>query len=123
MHADTIRVVGLRKNPNEPLGLTVQQDDSGNLVVARILAGGMIDHQGLLHVGDVILEVNGEPVESPEDLQLEISRAKDSVTFKIGPAIDTKNGMNSDYQMLNGGNPVNSSGKKLTVSGIFFINF
>lgn len=45
MTADAIRVIGLRKNPNEPLGLTVEQDESGNLVVARILAGGMIDKQ------------------------------------------------------------------------------
>lgn len=45
MTADAIRVIGLRKNPNEPLGLTVEEDDNGNLVVARILAGGTIDKQ------------------------------------------------------------------------------
>ncbi|GLV46201.1 varicose, partial [Carabus blaptoides fortunei] len=46
MHTDTIRMVGLRKSPNEPLGLTVEQEaDHGQLVVARILGGGMIDRQ------------------------------------------------------------------------------
>jgi len=45
MTADAIRVIGLRKNPNEPLGLTVEVDQNGNLIVARILAGGMIDKQ------------------------------------------------------------------------------
>lgn len=45
MVADMIRMVGLRKNPNEPLGLTVQQDDGGQLVVARILGGGSVDRQ------------------------------------------------------------------------------
>lgn len=45
MTADAIRVIGLRKKPDEPLGLTVEQDEAGNLVVARILAGGMIDKQ------------------------------------------------------------------------------
>lgn len=45
MTADAIRVIGLRKSPNEPLGLTVEVDENGNLVVARILAGGMIDKQ------------------------------------------------------------------------------
>lgn len=50
MVADMIRMVGLRKNPNEPLGLTVQQDDGGQLVVARILGGGSVDRQ----VGDVL---------------------------------------------------------------------
>lgn len=42
---DAIRMVGLRKSPNEPLGVTVQVDN-GELVIARILGGGMIDRQG-----------------------------------------------------------------------------
>ncbi|XP_049802744.1 protein PALS2 isoform X2 [Schistocerca nitens] len=88
MTADTIRMVGLRKSPKEPLGLTVQVDESGNLVIARILAGGMIDRQGLLHVGDVILEVNGVPVSTPEELQHQISQSDESVTLKIGPGFE-----------------------------------
>nr|CAD7453695.1 unnamed protein product [Timema tahoe] len=69
-------------------GLTVQVDEAGNLVIARILGGGMIDRQGLLHIGDTILEVNGTRVDTPEDLQMEIARAKESVTLKIGPSFD-----------------------------------
>lgn len=84
MVADMIRMVGLRKNPNEPLGLTVQQDDGGQLVVARILGGGSVDRQGLLRVGDLILEINGNSVSTPEDLQTEISKANDTVTLKVG---------------------------------------
>lgn len=59
-------------------------DENKNLVIARILEGGTIDKQGLLHVGDVILEINGTPVYTPEDLQTEISKSKESVTLKIG---------------------------------------
>lgn len=59
---DTIRMVGLRKKPDEPLGLTVREDESGYLIIARIMAGGSIDRQGLLHVGDAICEVNGVEV-------------------------------------------------------------
>ncbi|CAL4101975.1 unnamed protein product, partial [Meganyctiphanes norvegica] len=55
---DAIRMVGLRKTPDEPLGLTVREDENGYLVIARIMAGGSIDRQGLLHVGDAICEVN-----------------------------------------------------------------
>jgi S1-C subfamily serine protease len=73
-------------------GLTVQVDESGNLVIARILGGGMIDRQGLLHVGDTILEVNGVPVSSPEDLQIQISKAKESVALKIGPSFEDTHG-------------------------------
>ncbi|XP_034251713.1 MAGUK p55 subfamily member 6 isoform X2 [Thrips palmi] len=83
---EEIRLVGLRRNPNEPLGMTVQVDDNGNLLVARILTGGLIAEQGTLHVGDVILEVNGYPVGSPEMLQERIAYSKESITFKVAPA-------------------------------------
>lgn len=48
--------------------MTVKTED-GQLVIARILGGGAVDRQGLLHVGDVIGEVNGIPVRSAEQLQ------------------------------------------------------
>lgn len=107
MHADMIRMVGLRKSPNEPLGLTVQQEDSGQLVVARILGGGSVDRQGLLRVGDLILEVNGTPVTTPEDLQTEISKAHDTVTLKVG-ASEARTIHQNVAEVL-------PSGKKLTV--------
>ncbi|KAK7077253.1 MAGUK p55 subfamily member 6, partial [Halocaridina rubra] len=62
---DAIRMVGLRKRPDEPLGLTVRKDENGYMVIARIMAGGSIDRQGLLHVGDAICEVNGTEVSKP----------------------------------------------------------
>jgi len=41
------------------------------LIIARILFGGLIYRQGLLQVGDRIVEVNNEPVDSmsPSELQ------------------------------------------------------
>ncbi|XP_030748146.1 MAGUK p55 subfamily member 6 isoform X2 [Sitophilus oryzae] len=91
MNNDPIRMVGVRKKAGEPLGLTVQIDDNENLVIARILEGGMIEKQGLLHIGDVILEVNGNEVKTPEDLQIEVAKSRDSVTLKVGntPATET----------------------------------
>ncbi|XP_050302662.1 protein PALS2 isoform X5 [Anthonomus grandis grandis] len=91
MTNDEIRMVGVRKKNGEPLGLTVELDNNENLVIARILEGGMIEKQGLLHLGDVILEVNGNPVRTPEDLQVEIAKSRDSVTLKVGnaPSNDT----------------------------------
>ena len=62
LNVDTVRMVGLRKKPDEPLGLTVREDESGYLIIARIMAGGSIDRQGLLHVGDAVCEVNGVEV-------------------------------------------------------------
>lgn len=116
--AETIRMVGLRRNPNEPLGLTVEVDEHNQLVVARILAGGMIDRQALLHPGDVILEVNGVRVSSPEQLQDQILLAKESVTLKIGPSVEEE--MKSGRLIMSGGQVKNGrnldTGKKLTVS-------
>lgn len=116
---ETIKMVGIRKNPNEPLGLTVELDEYNQLIVARILAGGMIDRQGLLNPGDVILEVNGVGVKSPEELQNEISRAKESVTLKIGPNVDDE--MKSARLTAVGGSAqvkskAQEAGKKLAVS-------
>lgn len=122
MPSETIKMVGLRRNPSEPLGLTVEIDEHNQLMVARILAGGMIDRQGLLNPGDVILEVNGVPVSTPEQLQEQISLAKESVTLKIGPNLDEE--MRSARLMMSGGQVKNGrnldTGKKLTVSCVFF---
>lgn len=46
--------------------------------------------QGLLKVGDVILEVNNVPVTSPEQLQVEVAKARgDGIQLKVGsPLVD-----------------------------------
>lgn len=118
MPSETIKMVGLRRNLDEPLGLTVELDEHDQLMVARILAGGMIDRQGLLHPGDVILEVNGVPVGTPEQLQEQISVAKESLTLKIGPSLDEE--MKSARLTMSGGQVKNArnvdTAKKVTVS-------
>lgn len=86
-------------------------DDNKNLVIARILEGGQIEKQGLLHVGDVILEVNNVPVYTPEDLQTEISRSKDTVLLKIGQVDE-----NGTHQSLTLSGSTNGINKVLTVT-------
>lgn len=88
MPTEIIKMVGIRRKSNEPLGLTVEVDENNQLCVARILAGGLIDRQSLLHPGDAILEVNGVPVTTPEELQQEVSVAKDNITLKVVPSLD-----------------------------------
>ncbi|KAI5704826.1 hypothetical protein M8J75_009203 [Diaphorina citri] len=82
------KTVTLHRYKNEPLGLTVEQDANGNLIIARILAGSLIDKQGVLKVGDVILGVNGENVSSPEDLQIEVVKSDGNIQFTIAPQGD-----------------------------------
>lgn len=56
-------------------------------MIARILHGGMIDQQGLLHVGDIIKEVNGKEVgNDPKVLQEMLKEASGSVVLKILPS-------------------------------------
>lgn len=69
-----------------PQGVTFRVE-GGELVIARILHGGMVAQQGLLHVGDIIKEVNGQPVGSdPRALQELLRSASGSVILKILPS-------------------------------------
>ncbi|KAM6905659.1 MAGUK p55 subfamily member 2a [Xenentodon cancila] len=83
---DAIRMVGIRKVEGEHLGVTFKVEGA-DLVIARILHGSMIDQQGLLHVGDVIKEVNGREVgRDARVLQEELQAARGIVVLKILPS-------------------------------------
>ncbi|XP_014213419.1 MAGUK p55 subfamily member 6 isoform X2 [Copidosoma floridanum] len=86
---EAIRVVGLRRQPDEPLGLTIQVDENGNLIIARILGGSTAARQGLMRPGEVILEVNGQSVRNPDELQQTIQEAKENLTLKLAPGINS----------------------------------
>lgn len=80
-----IRMVGLHKQPNKPLGMTLVVE-KGDLVVARIIHGGMIDRQGLLHVGDKIKEVNGRDMSgNPKELQDLLRESTGKIFLKVVP--------------------------------------
>uniref|UniRef100_A0A8C1JYH3 Membrane palmitoylated protein 2 n=1 Tax=Cyprinus carpio TaxID=7962 RepID=A0A8C1JYH3_CYPCA len=86
MQADAVRMIGIRKKAGEPLGVTFRMD-KGDLVIARILHGGLIDRQGLLHVGDIIKEVNGKDVgNNPTELQEMLKESSGGITLKILPS-------------------------------------
>ncbi|XP_043288288.1 protein PALS2 isoform X2 [Venturia canescens] len=86
---EAVRMVGLRRDSDEPLGLTVQVDDTGNLIIARILRGSTAARQGLLRSGEVIMEVNGKSVHTPDELQQAIQDAKENLTLKVAPGISS----------------------------------
>ncbi|XP_065226509.1 protein PALS2-like isoform X1 [Planococcus citri] len=86
------KIVSVVKEPNKPLGLTVEQDENGNLIVARILAGSAIEVSKVLHPGDVILEVNEVNVITPEDLMHEVSQSKNTIKFRIAPTGEADHG-------------------------------
>ncbi|KAL5005850.1 hypothetical protein ScPMuIL_017008 [Solemya velum] len=94
---DQIRLVGIRKSKTEPLGITVKIDEIGDLVIARIMSGSMIDKQGLLHVGDIIKEVNGMPVSTPEQLMDIIRNTEGNITLKIIPTYQEQQASSQVY--------------------------
>lgn len=65
----------------------MQVDESGNLIIARILGGSTAARQRLLRIGEVILEVNGKTVHNPDELQQAIHEAKENLFLKLAPGI------------------------------------
>uniref|UniRef100_A0AAY4A2R3 Membrane palmitoylated protein 2 n=1 Tax=Denticeps clupeoides TaxID=299321 RepID=A0AAY4A2R3_9TELE len=84
--AEAVRMISIQKKAGEPLGVTLRVEN-GDLVIARVLHGGLIERQGMLHVGDVIKEVNGREVgEEPLELQQALRDCSGSITLKILPS-------------------------------------
>nr|XP_048316893.1 MAGUK p55 subfamily member 7 isoform X1 [Myodes glareolus]XP_048316894.1 MAGUK p55 subfamily member 7 isoform X1 [Myodes glareolus] len=85
---DSVKIIRLVKN-REPLGATIKKDEqTGAIIVARIMLGGAADRSGLIHVGDELREVNGIPVEDkrPEEIIQILSQSQGAITFKIIPS-------------------------------------
>ncbi|XP_012523275.1 MAGUK p55 subfamily member 7 isoform X2 [Monomorium pharaonis] len=91
---ETVKIVQLVKS-NEPLGATIKTcEETGKIVIARIMHGGAADRSGLIHVGDEVCEVNGISVEgkTPSFVLHILQNSEGTITFKIVPA-DSKSGV------------------------------
>ena len=62
-------------------------DESGKVIVARIIINSVIERQGLLRPGDLILEANNTRVKTPEQLQNIIEESPEFITLKIQPTL------------------------------------
>ncbi|KAF6201858.1 hypothetical protein GE061_004253 [Apolygus lucorum] len=95
---ETIKIVQLVKS-NEPLtgaqsaepivGATIKADeDTGKIVIARVMHGGAADRSGLIHIGDEVIEVNNINVEgkTPNDVLSILQKSEGTITFKLIPA-------------------------------------
>ncbi|XP_014262002.1 MAGUK p55 subfamily member 7 isoform X2 [Cimex lectularius] len=95
---ETIKIVQLVKS-NEPLsgaqstepivGATIKSDEeTGKIVIARVMHGGAADRSGLIHVGDEVVEVNNINVEgkTPNDVLAILQASEGTITFKLVPA-------------------------------------
>lgn len=74
-------------------GITVgNEEGSPQLTVIRIAPGSTTDKQGLIHVGDIIAEVNGRSVSTPDELGTVIQTSGPDIKFKVIPAGIGSNG-------------------------------
>ncbi|XP_072541184.1 MAGUK p55 subfamily member 4 [Salminus brasiliensis] len=84
---EAMRIVCLVKN-KQPLGATIKKDEkTGEIFIARVIHGGLADRSGLLHAGDKLVEVNGEPVEGLEPVQVIhiLVQSQGTILFKVIP--------------------------------------
>uniref|UniRef100_A0A3P9CWA9 MAGUK p55 scaffold protein 4 n=1 Tax=Maylandia zebra TaxID=106582 RepID=A0A3P9CWA9_9CICH len=84
---EAMRIVCLVKN-NQPLGATIRKDEAtGDISIARVIHGGLADRSGLLHPGDLLVEVNGNPVVGlePEQVIHILANSQGTILFKIIP--------------------------------------
>ncbi|XP_075886527.1 MAGUK p55 subfamily member 4-like [Nelusetta ayraudi] len=82
-----LRLVCLEKR-EEPLGATIRRDEeTGGIFIARVIHGGLADRSGLLHPGDELVEVNGNPVEGlePEQVIHILVQSHGTILFKVVP--------------------------------------
>uniref|UniRef100_A0A672P673 MAGUK p55 scaffold protein 4 n=1 Tax=Sinocyclocheilus grahami TaxID=75366 RepID=A0A672P673_SINGR len=87
---EVMRIVCLVKN-NQPLGATIRRDDAtGEIYIARVIHGGLADRSGLLHAGDRLVEVNGQPVFGlePEQIIQILAHSHGTLMFKVVPITD-----------------------------------
>ncbi|XP_039252013.2 MAGUK p55 subfamily member 7-like [Styela clava] len=88
---ESMKVVRLVKG-NEPLGATIAVDElTNNIIIARILKGGAADRSGLIHVNDILVEVNKVPAigKKPEELIAILADFQGPLTFRLIPGETT----------------------------------
>ena len=79
---DEVHRVTIARQPGEPLGLTIKMEGEC-VVVSRIIDGGLIERNGLIDLGDIIVEVGGVPIESPDDLMYQVGVSGKKITFLV----------------------------------------
>ncbi|KAL1770716.1 MAGUK p55 subfamily member 4 [Sigmodon hispidus] len=84
---EAMRIVCLVKN-QQPLGATIKRHEiTGDILVARVIHGGLVERSGLLFAGDKLVEVNGVAVEGldPEQVIHILAMSCGTIMFKVVP--------------------------------------
>uniref|UniRef100_A0A8C2VZH4 MAGUK p55 scaffold protein 4 n=1 Tax=Chinchilla lanigera TaxID=34839 RepID=A0A8C2VZH4_CHILA len=90
---DSLEIQELRQILQAPhyKGATIKRHEiTGDILVARVIHGGLVDRSGLLYAGDKLVEVNGVSVEGlePEQVIHILAMSQGTVVFKVVPVSD-----------------------------------
>uniref|UniRef100_A0A8D2B2K4 MAGUK p55 scaffold protein 4 n=1 Tax=Sciurus vulgaris TaxID=55149 RepID=A0A8D2B2K4_SCIVU len=69
-------------------GATIKRHEmTGDILVARVIHGGLVERSGLLYAGDKLVEVNGVSVEGldPEQVIHILAMSRSTIMFKVVP--------------------------------------
>uniref|UniRef100_A0A8C3X1L0 MAGUK p55 scaffold protein 4 n=1 Tax=Catagonus wagneri TaxID=51154 RepID=A0A8C3X1L0_9CETA len=72
-------------------GATIKRHEmTGDILVARVIHGGLVERSGLLYAGDKLVEVNGISVEGldPEQVIHILAMSRGTIMFKVVPVSD-----------------------------------
>ena len=69
---DEVHRITVARPHGEPLGLCVKVEGDC-VVVSRIIEGGLIEQNGLIDLGDIIVEIGGAQINTPDDLMYHVS--------------------------------------------------
>ncbi|XP_061697571.1 MAGUK p55 subfamily member 4-like [Syngnathoides biaculeatus] len=84
---EAIRIIRLVKK-EQSLGATIRKDkETGEIFIARVIPGGLADRSGLLHPGDLLVEVDSKPLVGlePEEVIQILMRSEGTILFKVVP--------------------------------------
>ena len=79
---DEVHRVSVHRQHGEPLGLCVKLEGEC-VIVSRIIDGGLIEKNGLIDLGDIIVEVNSVPIASADELMYQISVSGKKIVFMV----------------------------------------
>ncbi|XP_075245494.1 peripheral plasma membrane protein CASK-like isoform X3 [Convolutriloba macropyga] len=82
-----VKQVNFHRNKGEPLGITLKILKTDQVVVSRVMIGGMIHRQKILNEGDEILEINGRSIRrhSEDELRDLLNHIAGDIAIKVTP--------------------------------------
>uniref|UniRef100_A0A8D1IJB5 MAGUK p55 scaffold protein 4 n=2 Tax=Sus scrofa TaxID=9823 RepID=A0A8D1IJB5_PIG len=86
----SLRIIPLIRDIDQ-LGATIKRHEmTGDILVARVIHGGLVERSGLLYAGDKLVEVNGISVEGldPEQVIHILAMSRGTIMFKVVPVLD-----------------------------------